>query len=367
MISFFKKSDKILLSSYFCLLLLGLYFVLDIASYGYFLKFIKQIIWVVFSFLAVLIAFNLNLEKLKRFIFPMVIVVGILLILVLFFGEEIRGAKRLLDFGFVNFQPSLLARIVLIFYFAYILEKKQAANIFNFHDFISQYKQLIFVSILFFSLILGGRHLSILIILGFSLLMMLVAAGLRKKILFTILVILLVLIGTVIGVGANFRMKRIDVYKKYNLLTSKDTSLTLADGSDYSTKQSLMAMASGGFFGSEGRAKDENLPEAETDYIFSIIGEEFGFVGAFFVLLLYAFIYFRTLKLVNDEDNLYRKLLAVGLVHNIFYNAIVHVGVTTSMLPATGVTLPFISYGGTSMLVNSFSIGLLLNLTKKKV
>ena len=367
MFNFFKKSDKILLSSYLCLLLLGLYFVMDIASYGYMFKFTKQIVWVMLSFLAIWVAFEFDLDSLKKYIFPMIVLVSFLLILVLVKGEHIRGARRLLHFGFISFQPSLLARIVLIFYFAYILDKKRATDICNLSEFGAQYKQLIFISILFFSLILAGRHLSILIILGFSLLMMLLAAGLKKKIIFMILMILLVLIGAVIGVGAKFRMQRIGVYQKYNLLMDEDSTLVFSKGADYSTKQSLMALASGGFWGSEGRAKDANLPEADTDYIFSVIAEEFGFVGGFFVLLLYAFIYFRTLKLVSDEENLYRKLLAIGLVHNIFYNAIVHVGVTTSMLPATGVTLPFISYGGTSMLVNSFSVGLLLNLTKKKV
>ncbi len=366
MLNLFKKSDKILLSSYFCLLLLGLYFVMDIASYGHMFKFIKQTIWVLFSFLAIWVAFEFDLDNLKKYVFPMIVLVALLLILVLLVGEHIRGARRLLHVSFISFQPSLLARIVLIFYFAYILDKKKASDIRNFKDFLSQYNQLIFISILFFSLILAGRHLSILIVLGFSLLMMLIAAGLKRKIILTILLILLVLVGAVIGIGAKFRMQRIGVYQKYNLLTNKDSTFIFSKGEDYSTKQSLMALASGGFWGSEGRAKDANLPEADTDYIFSVIAEEFGFVGGFFVLMLYAFIYFRTLKLVSSQNNLYKKLLAVGLVHNIFYNAIVHIGVTTSMLPATGITLPFISYGGTSMLVNSFSIGLLLNLTKKE-
>ncbi len=366
MFKFFKKSDKILLGSYFCLLLIGLYFVMDIASYGHMFKFVKQMVWVLFSFLAIWIAFEFDLENLKKYIFPMIILVALLLILVLIKGDHIRGARRLLHFSFISFQPSLLARIVLIFYFAYILDKKKASDISNLKEFFSQYNQIILVSILFFSLILAGRHLSILIVLGFSLLMMLIAAGLKRRIILTILLTLLVLIGCVIGVGAKFRMQRIGVYQKYNLLTNKDSTMIFSKGEDYSTKQSLMALASGGFWGSEGRAKDANLPEADTDYIFSIIAEEFGFMGGFFVLMLYAFIYFRTLKLVGSQENLYKKLLAVGLVHNIFYNAIVHIGVTTSMLPATGITLPFISYGGTSMLINSFSIGLLLNLTKRE-
>ena len=367
MFDFFKKADKFIIIAYVFLVFIGLYFVMNISSYGQMAKFIKQIVWVLISFGAVLISFEMDLEKIKKLIPYMLFFVSCLLILVLFFGVEIRGAKRLFHFGFISFQPSLLARLVLILYFAYILDKKKNCNVSGIKDFFANYKQIILVSIVIFSLILAGRHLSILIILGLSLLMMLIAAGISKRVVIILISVLAVLLVVVISFGASFRLQRIGVYQKYNLLMSEDTSFVLREGADYSTKQSLMALASGGFFGGDGRAKDSNLPEADTDYIFSVIAEEFGFFGAFIIIIGFAIIYFRALKLLSDETNLYKKLMGVGLVHNIFYNAIVHIGVTISMLPPTGVTLPFISYGGTSMLVNSLSIGIILNLTKKEI
>ena len=117
---------------------------------------------------------------------------------------------------------------------------------------------------------------------------------------------------------------------------------------------------------SRGRAKHYFLPEARTDYIYTIIGEEFGFLGAFLVLALHALIFFKAFKLAERQENAYYKYLCAGLAMNIFLNALVNTGVAMSILPSTGNTLPFISYGGSALLVDSASIGVILNISARR-
>ena len=121
-----------------------------------------------------------------------------------------------------------------------------------------------------------------------------------------------------------------------------------------------------GTISKRGTGKHYFLPEAKTDYIFSIIGEEFGFLGALIVIGLFIFLFYRAIVNSLRQDDTFLKLAGIGLGMNIFFNAMVNIGVSMAILPSTGVTLPFISYGGTSLLVNSFSVGLLLNISAKK-
>jgi len=130
-----------------------------------------------------------------------------------------------------------------------------------------------------------------------------------------------------------------------------------------------VALSSGRVLGTGtagGRGKYRFLPEADTDYIFSIIGEETGFIGATIVIALYGFLFFRSLFGSWHNDDFYLRLVGAGLALNIFLNAMVNIGVAMSALPSTGVTLPFISYGGTSLVVNSVSVGLLLNISARR-
>ena len=171
----------------------------------------------------------------------------------------------------------------------------------------------------------------------------------------------------IIHFGAKYRSNRIQMYQKYSLFNVGEAGETGLD--DYQIRESLISLAGGGFIGTgpnRGTGKHYFLPEAKTDYIFSIIGEEFGFPGALFVILLYCLLFYRSVIVSFNNKNFYLKILGAGLAMNIFFNAFVNIGVAMSALPSTGVTLPFISYGGTSFLVNSISIGFLLNISAKR-
>jgi cell division protein FtsW len=360
--------DKTILLSYVLLCLVGLIIMLDISSMQSSLKyFYRQGIFFVVSFSVVMgILHAFNLEKLRWLAPYMVYLTLFLLVFVLVKGSTVKGATRQIDLGFIGFQPSFLARVVLVFFFAHILDKR--------HDdlldanplaFATNFTSLIVLTGVTFILIILERHLSTLIIGGATLYGMLIYAGAKKR-----LLLLIALFGIVCGIvvlthGADYRKSRLTTYKKYSLFF-KNRDTTKADANDYQVKESLTALTSGGLLGTgiaRGRAKHYYLPEARTDYVFTIIAEEFGFIGAIIVFGLHCFLFFRCFRIANTQESRYLKFLGVGLAMNIFCNVLVNTGVSMSILPPTGNTLPFISYGGSALLIDSASLGVILNIS----
>ena len=139
-------------------------------------------------------------------------------------------------------------------------------------------------------------------------------------------------------------------------------------GSGYQIIQSLYAIGPGGLLGQgflNSRQKQFYLPEPQTDFIFSIISEEFGFLGILIVTSFLAFIFYRIIKIALKQNNLFKKYLAFGLGFGIIIQSLLNICVVIGLIPVTGVTLPFFSYGGSSLLVSMFSIGLILNISKQ--
>ena len=367
--TFIANYDYMLLFTYFALITIGIFMQLNISSvrttmdffYNHFFRFLFALGSLYFAFKFV------DLEKLRKLIFPLLIVILGMLISVLIFGDAVKGAKRSIHLWKIDIQPSLLARIILIFYFAHMLDKHKAKiNDTKPKRFWIHFKQLIVVTFIIFLLILFEKHFSPLIISGITLLSLLFIAKIRLSTIGIILAACLILALLVIQFGAKYRSERMKIYAKYSLF-HKNSEYT--GTRDYQVKESLLSLTGGKLLGttsSRGTGKHYFLPEARTDYIFSIIGEEFGFLGALFVIGLYIFLFYRVIINSLQQNDTFLKLAGIGLGMNIFFNAMVNIGVSMAVLPSTGVTLPFISYGGTSLLVNSFSIGLLLNISAKK-
>jgi len=132
--------------------------------------------------------------------------------------------------------------------------------------------------------------------------------------------------------------------------------------------ESLVALSQGRIAGkgsAQGRAKLFYLPFAKTDYVFTVIGEEFGFIGSCVLIILYLIVIIGGLTLTQHSENLFYNLLISGLIFNLAYNVIINIGVATSLIPPTGVSLPFISYGGSAFLIDSISIALILNVSRR--
>lgn len=364
--------DRWVLFSYIGLCLIGLVVMVDItsvqSSMGYFYK---QLIFTIFSaIIAILILYAFKFEKLRFTNTWLVYIAIFMLIFVLVRGSTIKGATRTINLGPLHFQPSFFARIALVFFYASVLDKKnellrQTKNILRFPE---NFPELTLLTVVVFILILVEKHLSTIIIAGMTLMGMLLYAGIRKRILIIMLAIGMIGGGLVIIKGDSFRMQRMRAFKKYSLFFP-ERDLSQSGDSDYQVRESLTALTSGGILGtgiSRGRAKHYYLPEARTDYVYTIIGEETGYIGAMVVFLLHCTLFFASMRVAERQESMYLKLLAAGMAMNIFCNVLVNTGVAMSILPPTGNTLPFISYGGSALLMDSIAIGVILNISAKR-
>ena len=369
---YIAQYDHYILFIYLILMFIGLYMQLNISSVrSSMFFFYRQLIWFILSIAAVWYAFKVvDLEKLRRISFFLVIFTIILLICVLIFGQNVKGAIRSIQIWKFNIQPSLLARIVLIIYFAHILDKKKRIipeskpSVFFLH-----FNSLITMTVIVYGLILAEKHFSPLVISGLTLLSIIFLARIKFLTIFLILLILFISGVVIINFGPKYRNERMKIYQEYSLFFKNRSGVEYTGSDDYQVKEGLISLSSGKLFGTgsaRGTGKHYFLPEAKTDYIFAIIGEEYGFSAALFVIGLYIMLLIRTFISSWKKDDLFLQLAGVGLGLNIFFNAMVNIGVAMAALPSTGVTLPFISYGGTSLLVNSFAIGLILNISAER-
>ncbi|HOV16582.1 MAG TPA: FtsW/RodA/SpoVE family cell cycle protein [Candidatus Cloacimonadota bacterium] len=359
--------DKGILLCYLGLVIIGLLIMLDISSVRDSIAyFIKQLCYSGLSIVtAVGIFYYINMEKLKKWISAFVVITIILLLLVLLFGRHNKGGIRSISLGAFNFQPSVLARVVLIFFWANIIDrKKEDIQSSDYKKVLITLLPLLIVTALIYGLIYMGHHLSSLIINAITIICLLFLSGIRIRYLAISLLIVSLLGVAAIKFGADYRSDRLDIYKKYSLFfPGKDPQIT---NESNQVRESMIALTSGKLLGttpSRGRAKHYFLSEARTDYVFTVIGEEFGFLGAIFVFSIYCFLFYRIMLTAFKQTDFYLQILAIGLGLNIFLNVLVHIGVSMSILPSTGTTLPFISYGGTALLIDSATIGLLLNIS----
>ncbi|MDI3504024.1 MAG: cell division protein FtsW [Candidatus Cloacimonadota bacterium] len=370
--SYVVDFDRWVLYSYLALCLVGLIVMVDItsvqSSMGYFYKQLGFLAGSVIVAIVILYAFRF--EKLRFTNTWLVYLAILMLIYVLVKGTTIKGATRQISLGPLNFQPSFFARIALIFFYANILDKKndllrQSKNILRFPE---NFPALTLLTIVVFALILVERHLSTIIISGMTLLGMLFYAGIRKRILLIILAMGLLAGTLIITHGDSFRMQRMQTFQKYSLF-NPNRDLSQTNKADYQVRESLIALTSGGLLGTgiaRGRAKHYYLPEARTDYVYTIIGEEAGYLGAMIVFLLHCLLFFASLRVAERQQSMYLKLLAAGMALNIFCNVLVNTGVAMSILPPTGNTLPFVSYGGSALLMDSIAVGVILNISAKR-
>jgi len=370
-----KSCDKTLLLICIILMIFGLALQLDIGSsrggeYSL-VNFKKQVVWFLVSLPAMIIIahFKKLFELLNKYSFFLLLLTIILLVLVLMIGSTQKEGTRWLRFGGIGIQPSMVASITLILYTAKILDKKKLyLERSTFINFIKDFLPLLIIIGIVFGLIYAEKHLSTLIVISIAILSMLFMAQVR----ISTLILAVLLIGSLslflIKYGKeDYRSSRMDMFSHYSLyhkFLGIKASETQAD--DYQIKESLTAITHGNIFGTgnaKGRAKHYFLPDAKSDYIFAIIAEQYGFLGALLIIFLYTFIVIKSLNHSIKTDNLFLQLVGVGLSLNFFLPAMVNIGVSISALPPTGLNLPFLSYGGTSFLMNAINMGLILNLS----
>lgn len=364
-----KKHDNLFLILILILVLAGIIFQfsasskININSDSYnpnlFLKnhFIRLIIGVIVA----LPFYFINYKRLKD-ITPIIVGLSIFSLIYVLIYNRIHphptGTYRWMKIGPMALQPAEFAKFALILFFAAFYEDFQE----NLDSFKKGFLPVVIVTGIFFILIVLEKDYSTaavtVLISGF----VIIIGGAKIKHWGTALLLFISTSGLAIGMMP-YRRKRIVEY--LNIIKG---NIAIKD-IPYQIRHSLVSLGNGRTFGAglgDSVGKNEFLPEPNTDFIFSIIGEEIGFIGAVIVLTLFLFIFYRGLKIAFKSDDIFGSLLAVGLVSSIFIYSLLNVGVTCSLLPVTGLPLPFISYGGTAILFNSIAVAIILNISKGK-
>lgn len=278
-----------------------------------------------------------------------------LLITALFtnFGVSSHGAHRWLKLGGITFQPSELAKIALVMHIAALLVRYQD----RMDDFKEGFLPFLFwIGLVSVLIALQPNFSTMMVLFGISMLLLYIGNANWKHLLSTITVGLL--LGLVYGLSADYRWQRIMSFFGKEEGVNENVS--------HQITQSLIAIGNGGFWGvgpGQSRQSHRFLPEAHSDFIFSIIGEEYGFVGIFIILLAFAVILFRGFKAVKSSKDEYGYYLGAGILIIFGMYLLINVSVCVGLLPTTGLPLPFISYGGTAIVINSCILGILLNIT----
>ncbi|MCL2063667.1 MAG: FtsW/RodA/SpoVE family cell cycle protein [Candidatus Cloacimonetes bacterium] len=375
--SFISNYDQVLIGIAVILILFGVYLQFNIAtSLGDAFQmslFINQLKSLAISIVVFLVVFCIpNLSNLihKYSFFFITVVIG-LLVFVLVYGVTTQGSTRWIRLPFFSFQPSQLAHpILIIFYAKYFEKKKEIIPKTGFFKFIKNFKPLIIITLTIFALIYLERHLSTLVVLALTLWAMLFIAEFKKSLLVMLFLLLLGSFWVSTNLTHGYRSTRMEIYSKYSLFhKALGIDIQEIEGDSYQIRESLTAISQGGLFGTGsegGRAKHMFLPDVNSDYIFAMIGEQFGFFGGLIIILLFSILLFRSMLMSSSSKSYFDMLVIMGMGVNIFITAAVNIGVSLSALPSTGLTLPFISYGGSAMVVNIGMLAVMLNIGSKK-
>jgi len=353
-------TDRFLILSALALLVMGMvmvYSTSDIVAMNrfgdefFFMK--KHVTYALIGFMAFLAASRIPYTMYRRLVYPILILSAILLVLIYVPGIGLKagGARRWIHLGPVAFQPSEPAKLAVVVFLAYSLSAKTE----RIKDFYFGFLPNIIIPGVIILLILREPDLGTSLTLGSLVLIMCFAGGVRLKYLAGLLVPLVPLVYIVITRYA-YMLKRIFIFMD----PWKD-----AQGAGFQMVQSFIAFGSGGVTGvglGEGMQKLFYLPEAHTDFILSVIGEELGLVGVGLVIAFYIIFLISGIKITLKAKDLFGAYLALGLTVMVVMQAAVNMAVVMGLLPPKGLTLPFVSYGGTSLIINMAAVGILLNI-----
>lgn len=317
----------------------------------FFLK--KQLTWTAFGLLAMFLVMNIDYKWYRGYVSWFMLGTFALLVAVLLVGIISHGATRWLGFGDVRLQPSELAKLTMVLYLARFysrnLERTQSLK----KGVLPNLGVLAITA----GLILLQKDLGTTVVLLGTTFIVFFAAGVRMRHLF-------LLVGA--AIAAVLAAIYFEPFRVKRFFAFIDPWSDPLDGG-FQIIQSLLAIGSGGLFGvgfGDSKQKFFYLPERHTDFIYAIIGEEWGFVGAFLVIFLFAVFIWRGCKIALSTEDNFGRLLAIGITALVGFQAVLNMAVVTGSVPVTGITLPFISYGGSSLLFTLVGVGVLLNISR---
>ncbi len=358
-----KNIDKFIFSLIILLFITGLFFSLvstsllvsDKLNTNDYTFFFKHLTFVFLGILIIFVFSSINEERLFK-ISPIIFLLSLIsLLLVPIIGIEVNSAQRWIDFYFLpRFQPIELVKPFLIILISIILTNKKIKNTY-FKYFLS------FLITLVIALLLAAQPdigQTLLVLFSWSVLIFISGINIF------FLIISCLILSVALYFSINFVPKF--VYIKNRILSFFNTETGTHNAQ---SEKAIDSITSGGYFGKgigEGTLKNR-VPEAHTDYIISVISEEFGVIAIILILLVFLILIYSVFKKVYSENEERVKLVLVGCISLILLQAMIHIGVNIRLFPTTGMTLPFISYGGSSIISISILSGIILNLTKRKI
>ncbi len=349
------------LISVILLLVLGLIMVFSAsyptAYYQYdngFLVIKKQLIWAILGVGAMFFTANFDYRNYKRLAVPILVGCAVLLLAVLVVGIKVKGARRWLGTERFSFQPSEIAKIGLIIYFAYSMSVAKGK--------IKEFKYLVrYWALLgvFLVLLILEPHFSVCIIIGLTMVIMMLVAGARVRY-FAMAAVPVIPLGIGVAIFEPYRLQRLITF-------TNPFQDRLGDG--WQIIQSLYAIGSGGLFGvgfGNSRQKYMYVSEPQNDFIFSIVCEELGLIGALAILALFAYMIYRGIKIAMNAPDTFGSLLVTGIIALVGVQVVLNIAVVTSSIPTTGIPLPFFSAGGSSLVFLLAAMGIVVNVSKFK-
>jgi cell division protein FtsW len=322
---------------------------------AFFIK--KQFVWAIIGAFGMIAAARFDYRKLLSLApwFYGITIVLLLLVMVPGIGREVSGARRWIAVGPLAFQPSEFAKLALIIFFSWFLVRKERTG--KLKDFFSGFMPNALALGICFLLILSQPDLGTSLVIAAVIFTLFFVAGVRIRYLAgTFLLLMPFLYAAVLNV--DYRRKRILAFLD-PWADPQDTGFQII--------QSYVALGNGHFFGlglGDGRQKNFFLPDAHTDFIFSIIGEELGFVGCIVVVALFVALIYRGFAVAFRAPDSFGMYLALGITLCVGIQAAVNLGVATGLLPTKGLPLPFISFGGSALVTWMVSMGILLNVSE---
>lgn len=316
----------------------------------------KQLIFAGIGLLCFFFISNIPYTFYRKYVGIILLTCITLLLTVLFLAESVNGAKRWIDVGFTSFQPSEFVKLGMIIYTASIMVKKQPV--------LGQFKRAIIppftvIGMICILLVLEPHYSAIIIIFS-TCLSIIFCAGAKLRHLSLVMLSGLPILAAILFL-ADYRVDRLEsLFNPWK--TQHDQG--------YQLLQSLFAIGPGGLTGNglgNSIQKLAYLPEAHTDFIFSIIGEELGFLGGATVIVLFITLIVRGVIISVQAPDQFGTLLGIGIISLIAIETIFNLGVVTGLLPVTGIPLPFISYGGSALVIKCIEVGILLNISRYRI
>src|SRR5437667_3538784 len=355
------QADKWLFSATAGLALFGVVMVYSASAvvalqenHSQFFYVVKQGVWTLFGFVVMFVAMHFDYRILRSpWIIYGLVLLTVFLLLVVFAFPPVNGARRWIKFGGFSAQPSEIAKVALVLFLAYFLERRAG----NEWSFWKTFWPCVIIAGALAGLVVKEPDLGTALMLAIICTAICFAAGVRPRHLAYALVPALVFVGKLV-IFTLFRWRR---------MASFIDPWADQQGSGYQVVQSLIAVGSGGPHGlgfAQGRQKLLFLPFAHSDFIFAVIGEELGLIGALIVVFVFAVFLWRGMRAALRAPDRFGMLLALGIVVGIVAQALLNMSVVLALVPTKGIPLPFISYGGSSLVPTLAGVGILLNISQ---